>query len=266
MPQYKLIPLFALAVLCSSCFGDLRPDKIIVKTIESQQDKSEELPKEKPEPITEGTVRLDNEASNTTSEVALKDGMLNGVSKQYYDDGSLWKESAYVDDKLHGVAKVYNKDGGLKREVSYVSGLKHGPYIKYFKSGKKQMEIEYNYDLPMPGIQEIDYRGNAISASKIQVRTEDHLPLNATYHYYFSLEPASKSAKFYLLENKEDWNGRNAQIRNTLLPIENGEGHFELQLEPGYRINTTLYVYAIYPSKSGVEAATMYQLNVNIEN
>lgn len=216
--------------------------------------------------VKDGKIIIQNEGSNTSSEIEFKDGEKNGIARQYYSDGKIWKESPYKDGKLHGVAKVYDREGRLEREVSYHTGLKHGEYIRYYKSGKPQLKLTYNFDLPQPGIQEINYKGEPVSAPVITVDEDNQLRENGTYHYYFSLEPESKNARYYVLQSEDEWQGTNGQLRNALLPSENGRGHFEVSVEKGYTINTEVYIYAIYPIAAGVDAAVKRKLQVNVRN
>lgn len=247
-----------------SCQEVVLIDKVITKA--NEQSKNQQQEKKSKPPIKDGKVVIQNEGSNTSSEIEFKDGQKNGIAWQYYSDGKIWKESPYKDGKLHGVARVYDKEGRLEREVSYHTGLKHGEYIRYFKSGKPQLKLTYNFDLPQPGIQEINYKAEPVSAPVITVEEDNQLRENGSYHYYFSLAPGSKNARYYILQSQDEWQGTNVQLRNALLPSENGTGHFEVSVEKGYTINTEVYIYATYPVAAGVDAAVMKKLQVRVRN
>jgi len=50
--------------------------------------------------------------------------LMNGIYKEYYIDGQLWKEVNYIDGKKEGIYKSYYQNGKLKEEINYIDGEK----------------------------------------------------------------------------------------------------------------------------------------------
>ena len=65
------------------------------------------------------------------SEENYKDGLLNGVVKNYYDNGNLTEVTYYKEGKKHGSSKIYTEGGVLIEDVNYVDGKLNG-LAKYF--------------------------------------------------------------------------------------------------------------------------------------
>lgn len=72
-------------------------------------------------------------------------GLRNGLSIIYFDDGeTISDEKYYKDDLLHGKYTAYNDDGTLYTICYYENNLLNGTYKEYYDvSG--QVALEYNY-------------------------------------------------------------------------------------------------------------------------
>ena len=57
-------------------------------------------------------------------EFFYKNGILDGISKEYNDRGKLLKETSYKDGQLHGSIKQYDEDGNIVLEYEYKNGEK----------------------------------------------------------------------------------------------------------------------------------------------
>ncbi len=68
-------------------------------------------------------------------EYNYSEGLLDGLYKSYYKDGTLKEEGFYIKDLMEGPYKSYHKNGTLKEERFYVKDLMDGPYKKYDPSG-----------------------------------------------------------------------------------------------------------------------------------
>ena len=69
-------------------------------------------------------------------------GVKNGKSLFYSDEGAILKEQYYKDDKLEGPVKLYNGLGQLKAEGAYKKNRKHGIWT-YYENGKVSEKIKY---------------------------------------------------------------------------------------------------------------------------
>lgn len=69
------------------------------------------------------------------SELTVRDGILNGLSKGWYDSGAQEVEENFVDGKSSGVRKRWHANGKLKNEATIVNGELHGPYTEWHDDG-----------------------------------------------------------------------------------------------------------------------------------
>jgi antitoxin component YwqK of YwqJK toxin-antitoxin module len=74
------------------------------------------------------------------------EGELHGVSKEWYEDGTLYTKKNYKDGKKHGVYKVWYEDGTLRYEGNYKDGKLHGVYKQWHEDGTLRYEWNYKDD------------------------------------------------------------------------------------------------------------------------
>lgn len=81
----------------------------------------------------------------TPANAAIQEGesTLEGVSKTYYEDGSLKHEATYKNGVLNGVGRMYYPNGQLKVEVYFKDGKRHGPRKAYHENGRPDVDENY---------------------------------------------------------------------------------------------------------------------------
>lgn len=70
------------------------------------------------------------------------DGKLNGLCRNWFEDGTLNIEAFYKDDKLHGIHKEFHKNGKLFIEKNYANNM-HDGLFREFDDG--QLLYEKNF-------------------------------------------------------------------------------------------------------------------------
>ncbi len=68
------------------------------------------------------------------------DDKLEGVAKEFYDNGSLLRETPFQGGKRQGVSKEFLKNGQVKREVLFENDLPQGAARAYYDSGNLRIE------------------------------------------------------------------------------------------------------------------------------
>jgi len=68
-------------------------------------------------------------------EQVLADSFVNGFYKEYYDNGTLYKDYNMVRGKLSGLCKVYDKIGKIYFAGNYKDSLEDGNQVYYFDNG-----------------------------------------------------------------------------------------------------------------------------------
>ena len=61
----------------------------------------------------------------------MKDGLKEGLWKQWDKNGNIVEEVHYKEDKRHGPATIYFFDGSIQMQVNFKNNLPHGPYKEY---------------------------------------------------------------------------------------------------------------------------------------
>lgn len=84
-----------------------------------------------------------HENSVKSYELSYKYGKLNGVSKNWNDNGNLISIINYKNGLLNGSWKTFYNNGQLKNSVKYIDGKKNGLEVWYYENGKKQSEVLY---------------------------------------------------------------------------------------------------------------------------
>jgi len=78
----------------------------------------------------------------------LKNGMLHGESKLFYENGKLCEQCTYQNGKRQGTMRGWCDCGPLLYEINYTDGIPNGPTYRYADDGK--MVIEQNFVMGMP--------------------------------------------------------------------------------------------------------------------
>lgn len=73
---------------------------------------------------------------------SYKNNQLHGKVTKFMN-GNLAQESNYKNGVLDGVYKEYNRSGGIQKEINYKDGKLDGPFRYYDENGK--VNLEYNY-------------------------------------------------------------------------------------------------------------------------
>ena len=78
-------------------------------------------------------------------EAEYVNGKLDGTSKVWLEDGTLYSVSQYSNDQPHGSWKIFHPNGNLMFEANYEYGQKHGYEKWYYENGNIKSEQEFNY-------------------------------------------------------------------------------------------------------------------------
>ena len=83
-----------------------------------------------------------------------KDGLRNGITESYRENGNLHIRSSYTNDNLDGLYEVFHRNGRKAQKGTYKNGLIDGPYYEYtnelvskktiFKKESKKVVLSIN--------------------------------------------------------------------------------------------------------------------------
>lgn len=96
--------------------------------------------KDSGQPFT-GAVFEQTTGGQRLSELTVRDGILNGLSKGWYDSGVQEVEEHFVDGKSSGLRQRWHANGKLKNEATIVNGELHGPYTEWHDDGSMAVRM-----------------------------------------------------------------------------------------------------------------------------
>ncbi|MEE4115996.1 MAG: hypothetical protein V2I37_07500 [Marinilabiliaceae bacterium] len=178
--------LVIIALILAACQPGSRQDNAVVK--EQSQD----------DPNYTGIKKFYN-GELLIKETTYRNGVKEGLCKNYYDDGKLKRTIIYANDLKEDTAKWYYKEGSVYRATPYRNDKIHGIQTKYYKSGRIWAQIPYRHGLRLPGLKE--YYDNGLEAGKIP-----SIEYNISTTYYeedglvtivLTLDNKSKDVKYY---------------------------------------------------------------------
>lgn len=73
-------------------------------------------------------------------EFNIKDGVLQGASIVFHDNGQIFSQANYVNGKLHGEEKFYSTSGEIKTLKTYKNGVLYGQSVTYFDNAQVRSE------------------------------------------------------------------------------------------------------------------------------
>jgi antitoxin component YwqK of YwqJK toxin-antitoxin module len=85
--------------------------------------------------IPDGPIKLYDQDGNLVSEYFVKNNVSNGISKDFYKNGSVEYLATYKNGQLDGLTKNFYENGNLKSETNYSNGKVHGIYKVYNEDG-----------------------------------------------------------------------------------------------------------------------------------
>ncbi|MBV1887866.1 MAG: toxin-antitoxin system YwqK family antitoxin [Urechidicola sp.] len=117
-------------------------------------------------------VYFHKDGKNKMIEENYENGQLNGEYKIFYVNGKLTKLSHYKDGLLEGNSKKYSQEGVLVENVNYVKNVLNGPAAFYEINGNLKQKGVYEDDLKV-GVWEFYTDGQLTSSKEIIVTPVD---------------------------------------------------------------------------------------------
>ena len=99
---------------------------------------------------------------NLEYEAEFVNGKLDGVSKVWLEDGTLYSVSQYSNDQPHGAWKKFHPNGKLLFAVNYKYEEKHGTEKWYYENGQVKSEQEFEYGNAKSGIIRWNFDGTLL--------------------------------------------------------------------------------------------------------
>lgn len=97
------------------------------------------------------------------SEISLKDGIMHGPTKNYYENGKIQSLINYEEGKQQGESIWYYENGRPYQVTQYINGEEQGIQKKYYQSGRLLAEVPFHKGQQMPGMKEYTEIGDLIT-------------------------------------------------------------------------------------------------------
>ncbi|HQP12207.1 MAG TPA: toxin-antitoxin system YwqK family antitoxin, partial [Candidatus Omnitrophota bacterium] len=88
-----------------------------------------------------------SEDGSISAQAHYKYDLIDGDVKLFFPKtGQVRLETIFKDDILNGLSREYYENGVIKRETTYVNNIKEGPEVEYYPDGTKSVERVYQED------------------------------------------------------------------------------------------------------------------------
>lgn len=161
---------------------------------------------------------------------SYKNGLFNGIVKNYTDDHILLSMDSYKDGKMNGVCFKYHKNGKIEKELNYKNGKKNGSLILYDESGIMLNKKKYkNNELNGKSI-------NLFPTKEINVYEQDELQSVVKYN---------KKERIWCVKGYKD-----------------GACYITIRVVTfGFRIDHNIYYLGDYWNKKSIKKRSLYYKN-----
>jgi antitoxin component YwqK of YwqJK toxin-antitoxin module len=94
-------------------------------------------------PVTGFVQSFDSEKGYLSNESYYINGIKNGLSTSYYEDGKESRSEYYLNGQLNGLSEVWHANGRKSSEGSYINGEPDGKQVAWYEDGK--LNAIHNY-------------------------------------------------------------------------------------------------------------------------
>ncbi len=85
-------------------------------------------------------------------ESTCRDGVLDGPTRTFYENGNLKTERIYRNGLLEGIVSEYYENGILRAQTPYQNGVKEGLHVFYKENKDVQGLVNFHNDIPESGV------------------------------------------------------------------------------------------------------------------
>jgi hypothetical protein len=200
------------------------------------------------------------------SQVTIKNGLRNGITKNYDNRGRLISTAEYVNDKYEGWLFNYNPENGkiaikahykndeqdgqvlqyyregmLFRESFYLKGRLDGAIKTFWPNGKLKAENTFKMGQPAIGLKEYNENGEVIKQPVIVVQVINKAALLNRVTIKIYLSDGNKNVEFYRADPEE---GKFLNPDFLKYWTENGVATVEYQVNRGHSLIEKLKIIA----------------------
>jgi antitoxin component YwqK of YwqJK toxin-antitoxin module len=222
------------------------------------------------------------------SEIQVRNGLRNGITKNYDERGRLASTAELADDKYegwminynpknnkvtakalykndqqNGPATLYYSDGQLYREMTYVDGRVDSIVKTYWPGDKLQAEVYFEMGQPAVGLKEFDKNGTPVKQPAIMVKEVDLLSLFNKIELKIFLSDNTKEVEFYKGELKE---GKYLYAKTPVIYSRDGIATLYYTVPKGRAIRDKISIISRSRTENGNTLVLQRVYNLSVSN
>jgi hypothetical protein len=212
--------------------------------------------------IKEGILKQYSDTGNLFREASYKNGKLNGLVKNYSKNRRLKSVINYVNGMKDGESIQFYENGSKYLEILYNSDsikLKK----KYHKNGKLMSELKFVRGKPSRYLKEFYTSGSPKDLPTIKFDTIDNLATTGYYALKMKMSDGSKNVKFYFGRLAED--GCMPENPDPIQTVD-GEGILDIILERGQFIMKEIHIIGDHTTNIGNPHLVESEYILSVEN
>lgn len=181
-----------------------------------------------------------------------KNGIMNGIAKEYYINGNLKQEVMVINNKNEGTGIIYYETGEKHAELNFENGIQQGNYFEYAKDGKLTRKFWFVDGVPGYSPDFLRLLDEAVELSHrfeneaAIAKYDEAILINSTYAQAYFNRGCTKSNNF-------DYEGA---IQDYNIAIELEPDYMEAYVNRAYaKINKYTSQGILTPSKQQIDGA-----------
>jgi antitoxin component YwqK of YwqJK toxin-antitoxin module len=174
----------------------------------------------------------------------------HGCWREFNPEGKMYSEMFFFEGKFDSICSEYSyKSLKLLKRIQYRKGVKHGLDETYYPDGSPQSVVKYCEGRVCRGTKEWTRKGKPVDNDfEIQVSERNHLALNNTIRYIFTLGKPQSTDQVFKLMGYQDGD----DLGGVTELEKDGEGYyFEATIPKGGNIMEKLTVAAFRRTAMG---------------
>jgi len=213
----------------------------------------------------DGVIKSYRKNGTLFSEVTMKNGLRNGVSRNFFANEKVSIEANYKDEKKDGVYRQFYEDGTLMKEIEYKEDLIDGLSKKFRNDGKPAWQARFRNDSPCLGL--VEYYLNGTKKTEyptIVIETVDRIKDLGEFTLNIRMSDGTTTVTFY--EGQLTPSGCFDQLKTReIVPQKKGKCSLEYHLVPGTFVMEELHIIAVVKTaqSNSYVATTSYNLSIS---
>ena len=214
----------------------------------------------------DGIIKSYRKNGTLFSEVTMKNGVRNGMSRNFFANEKVSIEANYKDDKKDGLYRQFYENGTLMKEIEYKENQIDGLSKKFRDDGKPAWQARFTNDSPCSGL--VEYYLNGTKKTEyptIVMESVDRLKDLGEFTLTIRLSDGSTTVTFY--EGQLTPSGCFDKIKSReIYTPKKGKCSLEYHLVPGAFVMEELHIIAVVKTAQSNSYITTTSYNLSISN